>query len=120
MASFIIDANLPRSVAGVLQQYSHQCVDVRDIQLGTSSDEDIAEYAKANQLAILTADGDFGNILQYPHEDYYGLVVIRRPYRAGTAEVLRLLEQFLLQWNLIEPINGKLVVVQQGSIRISV
>lgn len=120
MASFIIDANLPRSVANVLQQYGHQSVDVRDIHLGTSSDEDIAVYAKANQLAILTADGDFGNVLQYPNEDYFGLIVVRRPNRSGTAEVLQLLEQFLQQWNLVEPIKGKLVIVQRGSIRIRV
>jgi predicted nuclease of predicted toxin-antitoxin system len=118
MASFIIDANLPRSMANILLKYQHLFVDVRDIRLGTASDQDIAQYAKSDQLVILTADGDFGDICSYPPVDYFGIVVINRPYRSSTLQVLQLLEQLLLQWGQFEPIRGKLVVVEQGCIRI--
>jgi Domain of unknown function (DUF5615) len=43
---FLIDANMPRSAAGLLKRYNHEAVDVRDTGMGAAADSDIAIYAQ--------------------------------------------------------------------------
>ena len=78
---FLVDEDLPRSTATVLQEIGYEAVDVRDVGLRGASDEQIAGYAKANNLCLITADGGFANIRQYPPADYAGLVVLDLPPR---------------------------------------
>ena len=73
MASFLIDASLPRPTAALIASYGHSATDVRDIGMATASDQQIAAHAKANQLTLLTKDQDFGNVLDYPPDQYYGI-----------------------------------------------
>ena len=51
MSHFLIDASLPRAVANPIRTYGHQATDVRDIGMGSASDQDIADYARQHQLA---------------------------------------------------------------------
>src|SRR4051812_16157278 len=95
MSDFLVDASLPRATGDVIRAHGHQATDVRDIGLGTSADQDIAEHARLHQLAIISVDQDFGNVLLYPPADYSGIVVIEPPDRAATSLLLLLVEQFL-------------------------
>jgi len=79
MSVFLVDANLPRAAGSVIRSHGHQAMDVRDIGLGTASDQDIADHARQHQLALVTGDQDFGNVLAFPPADYSGIVVIRPP-----------------------------------------
>ena len=79
MSAFLIDASLPRATGNVIRAHGHQATDVRDIGLGTASDEDIADHARQHKLALISADQDFGNVLVFPPADYDGLVIIRPP-----------------------------------------
>jgi predicted nuclease of predicted toxin-antitoxin system len=49
----------------VFRAAGHGATDVRDIGLGTAPDSAIAAHAKANQMALVTADLDFANIIAY-------------------------------------------------------
>jgi predicted nuclease of predicted toxin-antitoxin system len=118
MASFLIDASLPRPTAALVASYGHRATDVRDIGMSTASDEEVAAYAHANQLAILTADQDFGNLLDYPPDQYAGIVVVRPPTHAKRAVVLALVEQFLQQKDVVDQLSGRLVVIAPGRIRV--
>ena len=71
MSAFLIDASLPRATGDLVRAYGHQATDVRDIGLGTASDEDIADHARLNQLAVISGDQDFGNVLLFPPDDYH-------------------------------------------------
>src|SRR3990167_4550932 len=95
MSVFLVDASLPRTTGEVIRAHGHQAIDVRDIGLRTAPDQDIAAHARQQQLAIVTGDQDFGNVLTFPPADYSWIVVIRSPDGAGTAIVLSLVEQFL-------------------------
>ncbi|MBI5365709.1 MAG: DUF5615 family PIN-like protein [Planctomycetes bacterium] len=53
---FLIDACLPRDVAALLATYRHLSVDARDVGLGRAPDPEIAAYARAHQLCLLTED----------------------------------------------------------------
>lgn len=66
MASFFVDASLPRSTGDVLRQHGHQATDVRDIGMADSADDEIADHALFHQLALISCDQDFGIVLTYP------------------------------------------------------
>jgi predicted nuclease of predicted toxin-antitoxin system len=117
MAAFLIDASLPRATGDAIRAHGHQATDVRDIGLGTASDEDIADHARQHRLAILTVDRDFGNVLAFPPADYFGLVTIRPPNGATTAVLIHLVEQLLHDANVMANLAGRVVVVQPGRIR---
>jgi len=91
---------------------------VRDIGLGTAKDADIAVHAKTHQLALMTADLDFANILHYPPADYAGIVVFRPPDNATRAVVLALVDQFLLAADVVANLSGRLAIVEVGRIRL--
>jgi predicted nuclease of predicted toxin-antitoxin system len=56
---FLIDADLPRSTAALLEQYHHEATDVRDIGLREAKDREIAAYARGQGLSLITGDFDF-------------------------------------------------------------
>jgi predicted nuclease of predicted toxin-antitoxin system len=117
MSLFLVDASLPRATGDVIRAYGHQATDVRDIGLGTASDQDIADHARQHQLALVTGDRDFGNVLAFPPADYFGLVIIRPPDGATTAVLLSLVEQFLNDSKVMVNLPGHLVIVEPGRIR---
>jgi hypothetical protein len=84
---FLIDADLPRPVAPLVRSLGHEATDVRDVGLGEAPDAEIAAYARAHELCLLTGDFDFADIRDYPPEHYYGIVVLSRlPGRLAIVE----------------------------------
>ena len=115
---FLIDADLPRRTAGLIKSYGHESVDVRDMGLGGASDEQVAAYARAHQMCLLTGDFGFADIRNYPPEQFGGLVVLEIPKNATTDRILRLLESFLRQADIVERLPGRLAIVEWGNVRI--
>jgi predicted nuclease of predicted toxin-antitoxin system len=118
MAHFLIDASLPRATAALVASYRHMSTDVRDIGLGTALDQQIAAHARANQLILLTKDQDFGNVLDYPPNQYHGIVVVNAPPHSGRVVVLGLIEELLRRQDIVDMLPGRLAVIQPGRIRL--
>lgn len=115
---FLIDANLPRAVADILRSYGHEATDVRAIGLGEADDARVASHAKLRHLCLITRDQDFGNIMDYPPEEYTGIVVLRPPEHAGRALVLCMVEQLLRQEPIVNGLKGHLVIVEPDRFRV--
>ena len=115
---FLVDEDLPRSTVALLSELGYEALDVRDVGLRGSSDEKVAEYAKANGLCLITADGGFANIRQYPPKEYSGLIVLDLPPRATLSLILRLIREFFSEDALVKGLPGKLAVVAFGRARI--
>lgn len=115
---FLIDADLPRPTATVIRSLGHEALDVRDIGLGAAPDEQIAAYAQAHGLCLLTGDFDFADIRDYPPQDYAGLVVLKLPDNANRDMILRLVEAFLGESHVLGQLPGRLAIVQRGRIRL--
>jgi predicted nuclease of predicted toxin-antitoxin system len=115
---FLVDEDLPRSTVPQLRELGHEAEDVRDIGPRGASDDQIAAHAKAQGFCLITADGGFANIRQYPPSEYRGLIVLDLPSRATSPVILRLLREFFAQSELVEDISGKLAVVAFGRVRI--
>ena len=114
---FLLDANMPRSAAGVVQRCGHEAVDVRDVGLGAANDAQIASYAKQHKLAVITRDFDFSDIRNYPPAEYAGMIVLELPEDAIAATVVNALESFLSQPELLARVPGRLAIVESWRVR---
>jgi predicted nuclease of predicted toxin-antitoxin system len=115
---FLIDASLPRSAADVVRRHGHGPTDVRDIGLGSAPDDQVAQHARANRQALLTADFDFADIRHYSPQDYHGIAVIHRPENAKIAEVLELVERLFAEAEVVAALPGRLAIVDRRRIRL--
>ena|SRR6266542_3604692 len=115
---FLIDADLPRSVAGVIRRHAHEAIDVRDVGLRSAKDWQIARYARDEQLCLLTGDRDFGDVLNYPPEQYYGIVVLDLPRNATSNYINSLLDSFLQNEPVVNQLAGMLAIVEAGRVRL--
>lgn len=115
---FLVDASLPRAIAAVIATAGHQASDIRDIGLGTADDAMIAEYARMNGLCVITRDGDFGNVLNYPPEHHFGIVVLAPAEPASRDAVIQMVKEFLRETSLLPLLSGRLAVVEPGRIRL--
>ncbi len=114
---FLLDANMPRSGAVMLRQNGHEAFDVRDIGLGGADDTRIAAHAKANGLVLVTRDFDFSDIRNYPPAEFAGIIVLQLPDDAIAAVVVKVLETFLSQPQLLALVVGRLAIVESWRVR---
>jgi predicted nuclease of predicted toxin-antitoxin system len=115
---FLIDANMPRSTAELLKRYGHEATDVRDIGMGGAADSEIATYAQGNRLALVTRDFDFADVRNYPPAQYAGILVLELPEDAVATFVLRVLESFVANNELVQALPGRLAIVQPTRVRL--
>ena len=101
-----------------MQRYSHEATDVREIGLGTAKDFEIAAYAQAQRVCLITGDFDFADIRNYPPEAYAGLVVLELPRNATASFILHLIEDFLQQSEVLAKLEGRLAIVEPGRVRL--
>ena len=115
---FLVDADLPRSSKDLVQRYGHKAIDVREIGLATAKDFEIAAYAQAQRVCLITGDFDFADIRNYPPEAYNGIVVLELPRNATASFILHLIESFLQQSEVLSKLQGRLVIVEPGRVRL--
>ena len=85
---FLVDANVPLSVAPRIRALGHEATDVREIAMGNADDGVIARHARENAFCLITRDKDFGDIRNYPPGDYGGIIVLNLPDDFRTTDVL--------------------------------
>ena len=73
--------------------------------------------AELNGRCLVTLDLDFSDVLRFPPQENYGIVVIRVPHNPTLPLLEQLIRQFL---NSLEnmPIDKKLWIVETGRIRV--
>jgi hypothetical protein len=115
---FLVDASMPRGAVPVIVSRGNQASDVRDIGLGGAPDQDIAAYAQAQHLAILSRDFDFADIRAYPPDQYDGIAVIDLPSTATASTILGLVDTFLQQSQTLNDLPGRLAIIAPGRTRL--
>ena len=114
---FLLDANMPRSAVGAVQRLGHEAVDVREIGLGGAEDKHIAAYAQQHDLVLITRDFDFSDIRNYPPAEFAGIIVLELPDDAVAATVVKVMESFLSQPQLLSQLAGRLAIVESWRAR---
>jgi predicted nuclease of predicted toxin-antitoxin system len=116
MLKFKVDENLPAEAALLFSDAGHDCCTVADQKLSGASDETVAQVCQDEQRALVTLDLDFADIRAFPPNDYAGLLVLRLK-RLDKHSVLRSIGQ-VLTLLAVEPLMGKLWIVDESSARI--
>jgi predicted nuclease of predicted toxin-antitoxin system len=115
---FIIDANLPRSLATSLRRLTHIVTDVRDVGMHDADDESIAALAKREGAALVTRDFDFADVRNYPPASYPGIVVINYPSETAAQTIVAAIESALEQPELLAKLPGALIIIEPGRVRL--
>lgn len=90
---FLIDADCPYSLVEVFKRHKHFALHVRDVSLGSASDDEIFEYANKNGLIVVTRDLGFAE--KFIEDKGVGLLLIRLPYFFTSVKIIAVLDEFL-------------------------
>jgi predicted nuclease of predicted toxin-antitoxin system len=112
--SFLVDANMPRSSKEVLEKEGYSVEDVREIGLGSASDDRIVADALEEDRVVLTRDTDVGSVLR--HSEHPGAVILRLPHRFTARDLNERLSRVLFQ---VQDglLSGAVVVVELDRFR---
>jgi len=111
---FLIDADLPYSLADVLSRYGHEAIRVRDT-LGSATDEEVFDYANRNECIVVTRDLGFAE--DFMKKKGFGLLLVRLPCHFTASRIKKVLEEFLKEVNINELVNS-ITVLELGRYRI--
>ena len=114
---FLVDEDLPRSLAEVLRSAGHDALDVRDIGLRGHPDLAVSKAAQESGAVLISGDRGFANILSHPPGSHAGIVVAHFPNEVPNST---LNEQILAAVQSLgeDEIRGNLVMIEPGRIRI--
>ncbi len=117
MASFLVDENLPGSLARHLQGLGHEAVHAFDVKLQGGSDEALVAYASSHGLAIITCDKGLANLRRFPLGSHRGIIVSRLPDELLVDEKTSLIVKAIASLDPAE-LDGSLVVIGKGTLRV--
>jgi len=114
---FLIDNALSPIFAKRLQTYGYDAIHVRDINMQTSSDEEIFEHAQKEKRIIVSADTDFGTILALRNRQFPSVIIFRRTKNRKPPEQVNLLIANLKEIeSSLE--RGSIIIIEDKRIRI--
>lgn len=113
---FKLDENLSCSLKNSLISEGFDVTTVDEESLGGTTDQNLAEVCKKEQRCLVTADRDFAKILDFPPEQYAGLIVLQHTQRSLTT-LMALIAQMIVALKAESPV-GKLWIIEPGRIRI--
>jgi len=114
---FKLDENLPIELVRLLKDNGHDALTVLEQNLGGESDSRIAQVCKKEKRVLITLDTDFSDILTYPPEEFFGLIVLRLKTQ-DKPRVLSVVSR-LVSILFKEPLERHLWIVEEGRVRIS-
>ena len=92
---FLLDENIPKSIMNFLKS---KRIPVEYVPKGIKNNK-VAEIAKEKKAVLMTRDSDFANMLMYPPEKFYGIIVfqIHPPKPESLIKAFRLFQNYLLK-----------------------
>ncbi len=114
---FLIDNALSPIFSKQFQLYGYDVIHVRDIDMQTSSDEEIFKRAQKEKRIIISADTDFGTILALSNEQFPSVIIFRQTKNRKPVEQANLLISNLKEIkSSLE--SGSIVIIEDKRIRI--
>lgn len=113
----VIDEDLPRIIDKVLESLSWEVKDVRDTNLRGKSDKEIISFARKSKAVLFSADWGFANILNFPPQCYYGIVILSFPNEVSTKLIAKETKKALTKIPL-KSFKNNLIIIEPGRARI--
>ena len=116
---FFVDQCVPLSVSESLRRAGHSAEILRDHLPINAKDPDVIAYAQSLDAVLVTLNGDFADIINYPPTSFGGIIALQVKSHPETlpAIVMRLLTYFN-EHPEREHYSGKLFLVEAHRIRI--
>lgn len=114
MARFLLDENISQTVSQILRDSGFSVLHIEEVGLSNSADEDILAFAKKRRLTVITHDKDFGNLIRFPVQNHYGVILLRFRDQRPQNVLLHLLPFLKDHKNL----KSRLVILREDGFRI--
>lgn len=113
---FLLDENISPKTANFLKELGHDAIHLRDINLKGASDDEVIKYARQYELALITIDRDFGNILDYPPGSHPGIIRLKLQYMPS--KIVNFVLKTFLEEVKPQDIYGNLAIVEENRYRL--
>ena len=114
---FFLDANIPHSALEIFKELNLKCEHARDVGLGRADDIEVMNYAIKDNSVLITKDLEFANLMIFPIESHYGVVVVRLPPFFKASQFVNILRDFLQSID-VKDLKNALAIVKVGRYRI--
>jgi predicted nuclease of predicted toxin-antitoxin system len=117
MPRFLVDEDLPRNLASLLQAAGLPAEDSGSAGLHGKKDPEVFAYAQRNGMVLVSGDQGFASLLQYPLGTHHGLVVTQFPNDVPAPRQCALILAALKSLPSDE-IEGHLVLIEATRVRV--
>jgi predicted nuclease of predicted toxin-antitoxin system len=114
---FLIDEDMPRSLAPALRAAGYDVEDGRDVGLRGRDDFIVFAYAQSHQRTLITEDMGFSNIFQFRLGSHAGIIVCRFPNLLPTSQVNQEILAGLAPL-VGQSLAGILIIIEPGRVRV--
>jgi len=113
---FLVDMPLSPKTVNFLRNMGFDAIRVSELGMAKAKDKDIFNYAKKNDMVVLTADLDFGTILAFTHSSKPSVIIFRL-HDPSPEHVNSLLSSNLssIEKDLLK---GAIIIIEDTEIRI--
>jgi predicted nuclease of predicted toxin-antitoxin system len=116
---FLADHCVSKSIVQTLREANHEVLRLRDVLPVESSDAVVITKAQEIDAILLSLNGDFADIVNYPPKNYKGIVALQMRNRSEILpKLVGRLTAYLKAQPAMEHYRGKLLVVEVDRIRI--
>ncbi len=109
----LCDENLPSAIDALLTKEGHTVVRPPS----GSSDAAVAALARKEKRILISFDGDFGNILNYPPAKFFGIVRLNI-HPPAISLILGALRLVFRRFKKQKDFKGKLIIAEPAGFRI--
>lgn len=110
MKSFLADEGIASSTVHLIRSFGYAVESVRDVNLHSTPDEEIAKHAVQNNKILLTLDLDFGELYHFLYRGEL-TIVLMRAHPDVTFQINALLEGFLKREDSSKILSSPCLVV---------
>ena len=116
---FLADHCVSKSIVQTLREANHEVLRLRDVLPVESSDAVVITKAQEIDAILLSLNGDFADIVNYPPKNYKGIVALQiRNHSEILPKLIGRLTAYLEAQPAMEHYRGRLLVVEVDRIRI--
>lgn len=116
---FFSDQCVPVEISDILIGGGHKVFLLRDAIPINSPDSDVIAKAQSLDVILVSLNGDFADIVDYPPSNYHGIIAIQLKNHPETIpSLMGRLINFLIENPQQEFYRGKLLIVEPHRIRI--
>ena len=117
MPRILVDEDMLRPTAGLLQSLGIHAIDLRDVGLKGATDDEVFGYAQKQGMIIISRDKEFGNIVKYPLGTHHGIIWVNLPYTFIRQQILDAVKRFFVEVERNKLLNH-LTILEVGRYRI--